>query len=158
MSTKGEESKKRPQAGESTQLLSTDMETTEFAFTKKEDNYQTTKDNNEERASMLSEVDSQGEKIPEWKKKRDFSRRHYAWIALASGFFFGNQVFLMQVVVHSQLSKLSFVIFFPVFMGYLFTSLIYQTKTALEHKKQHGTYWSLKTSAYLESDEAVPLS
>ena len=95
MSTKGEESKKRPQAGESTQLLSTDMETTDFAFTKKEDNYQTTKDNNEERASMLSEVDSQGEKIPEWKKKRDFSRRHYAWIALASGFFFGNQVFLM---------------------------------------------------------------
>ena len=58
MSTKGEESKKRPQAGESTQLLSTDMETTDFVFTKKEDNYQTTKDNNEERASMLSEVDS----------------------------------------------------------------------------------------------------
>lgn len=50
---------------------------------------------------MISEVDSQGERIPEWKKKRDFSRRHYAWIALASGFFFGNQVFLMQVVVHS---------------------------------------------------------
>jgi len=64
----------------------------------------------------------------------------------------------MQVVVHTQLSKLSFVIFFPVFMGYLFTSMIYQTKTALEHKKQHGTYWSLKTSAYFYSDEAVPLS
>ena len=64
----------------------------------------------------------------------------------------------MQVVVHSQLSKLSFVIFFPVFMGYLFTSSIYQTKIALEHKKLHGTYWSLKTSAYFYSDEAVPLS
>jgi hypothetical protein len=50
---------------------------------------------------MLSEVDSQGEKIPEWKKKRPFSRKNYAWIALVSGFFFGNQVFLMQVVVHS---------------------------------------------------------
>ena len=138
-------------------LASTEAESTQFAFTKKEDNYQTT-DNHKERLSVISEVDSEGEKIPDWKKKRNFSRKHYAWIALASGFFFGNQVFLMQVVVHSQLNKLSFVIFFPVFMGYLFTSLIYQTKTALEHKRLHGTFWSIKTSAYLESDEAVSLS
>ena len=98
------EKKQDAGAAESTQLLmSTDADSTQFAFTKKEGNYQTTDNNNNggERLTVISEVDSEGEKIPDWKKKRNFSRKHYAWIALASGFFFGNQVFLMQVVVHS---------------------------------------------------------
>jgi hypothetical protein len=60
-------------------------------------------------------------------------------------------------VVYSQLQNLSYVLFLPVFIGYLTTSLTYHIKEAIQSKNKHGTFWSLKDSAYLTSDECVPL-
>lgn len=62
------------------------------------------------------------------------------------------------MVVYSQLQNLSYVLFLPVFIGYLTTSLTYHIKEAIQSKKRHGTYWSLKDSSYLYSDECVPFS
>jgi hypothetical protein len=59
--------------------------------------------------------------------------------------------------VYSQLQNLSYVLFLPVFIGYFTTSLTYHIKEAIQSKNKHGTYWSLKDSAYLSSDECVPM-
>jgi hypothetical protein len=117
--------------GESTKGTSfenTNKDGTEMQFEFKGKRDYSNEDEDKQLRVTLSEVDSEGNPLEEWKKNKKFSRKYYAWIALASGIFFGNQVFLMQVVVYSQMSKLNFVLFFPVFIGYLFTSLIYQTK------------------------------
>ena len=53
---------------------------------------------------------------------------------------------------------MSYVLFLPVFVGYLTTALSYHIKTAIESKKKHGSIWSLKDSAYLKSDECLSLS
>jgi hypothetical protein len=37
-----------------------------------------------------SECDSNGKPLEEWKRHKKFSRKYYAWIALASGICFGN--------------------------------------------------------------------
>ena len=60
-------------------------------------------------------------------------------------------------MVYSQLENLSYVLFLPVFIGYLTTSLTYHIKEAIHSKRSHGTYWYLKNSAYLSSDECVHL-
>ena len=61
-------------------------------------------------------------------------------------------------MVYSQLENLSYVLFLPVFIGYLTTSLSYHIKEAIQSKSRHGTIWSLKNSSYLSSDECFPLS
>ena len=55
----------------------------------------------------------------------------------------------MQVVVYSQMQNLSFVLFLPVFVGYLTTALTYHIKTAVENRRKNGAWWTMKTSVYL---------
>lgn len=97
-----------------------------------------------------SEIDSQGHPLEEWKRHKKFSRKYYALIALASGICFGNQVFLLQVVVYSQMQShgVSFVLFLPVFVGYMVTSFIYHLKEAVKHRQKYGCWWSKRTSVY----------
>jgi hypothetical protein len=104
-----------------------------------------------------SDLDSQGQPLEEWKKNKHFSRKYYALIALASGLCIGTQVFLLQVVVYGQIANLNFVLFLPVFMGYLTTSLIYHGRQAIANYQKSGAIWSLKGSAYFISDEVSPL-
>ena len=62
-------------------------------------------------------------------------------------------MFLLQVVVYSHLANLNLVLFLPVFIGWMTTSLTYHIKEAVGNIRKNGTIWSMKTSAYFKSEE-----
>jgi hypothetical protein len=92
--------------------------------------------------------------LPNKTPSASWSSRNYVFLALGAGLCYGTQNFLMSFAMPKGGSHTSFDLrfFMPSVLGYMLSSILFHSKTALSSYGAQGTFWKRERSAYFKSE------
>ncbi|TNV78815.1 hypothetical protein FGO68_gene5254 [Halteria grandinella] len=98
------------------------------------------------------EIEEPNESKQQAPAKQTWSGRNYVFLAIGAGLCYGTQNFLMSFAMpKGSHDSFDLRFFMPSVLGYMLSSFVFHTKTALQSYGAQGSFWKRERSAYFKT-------